>query len=223
MTTRPTSWRAHTGTHAHAPVPPHAAFRPARWLSSGPARGNAAPVEPDGARRHERKGPSRLSPASYVAVWSGRGVDERGAVAAGRRVPDPPRNAPQLVGRSEARSCGTAGVSACCARPPLCSGPAGDAPSAPRLRWQLWALRPGLNGASRPSTALTGCGEPPEVDNPPRQPGAEHVVNKGATPVLSTAEARRLLKTINLGSPAGLRSRSAATAVRSSLALSWLR
>ena len=33
---------------------------------------------------------------------------------------------------------------------------AGDTPSVPRLRWQLWALRPGLDGASRPSTTLTG-------------------------------------------------------------------
>ena len=58
------------------------------------------------------------------------------------------------VGRSVPRSCGTAGVSTCCARPPLRYGPPGDTPSAPRLRWQLWALRPGLDGASRPSTTL---------------------------------------------------------------------
>ena len=62
------------------------------------------------------------------------------------------------VGRSVPRSCGTAGVSTCCARPPLRYGPPGDTPSAPRLRWQLWALRPGLDGASRPSTTLTGRG-----------------------------------------------------------------
>ncbi len=31
-------------------------------------------------------------------------------------------------------------------------GVQGDTPSAPRLRWQSWALRPGLDGASRPST-----------------------------------------------------------------------
>ena len=41
-----------------------------------------------------------------------------------------------------------------CARPPRCSGPSDDTPPAPRLRWQLWALRPGLDGASRPSTTL---------------------------------------------------------------------
>ena len=48
----------------------------------------------------------------------------------------------------------------------LRSAPAlpGDTPSAPRLGWQLWALRPGLDGASRPSTTLAGRGEPPEVD-----------------------------------------------------------
>ena len=43
-----------------------------------------------------------------------------------------------------------------CARPPRCSGPSDDTPPAPRLGWQLWALRPGLDGASRPSTTLTG-------------------------------------------------------------------
>ena len=35
-------------------------------------------------------------------------------------------------------------------------GPAGDTPSVPRLRWQLWALRPGLDEASRPSTTPHG-------------------------------------------------------------------
>ncbi len=30
-----------------------------------------------------------------------------------------------------------------------------DTPPAPQLGWQLWALRPGLDGASRPSTTLT--------------------------------------------------------------------
>ena len=50
------------------------------------------------------------------------------------------------VGRSGTRSCGTAGVSTCCARPPLRYGPSGDTPPAPRLGWQLWALRPGLDG-----------------------------------------------------------------------------
>ena len=35
-------------------------------------------------------------------------------------------------------------------------GPAGDAPSVPRLRWQLWALRAGLDGASRPATTPHG-------------------------------------------------------------------
>ena len=35
-----------------------------------------------------------------------------------------------------------------CARPPLRYGPPGDTPSAPRLGWQLWALRPGLDGGA---------------------------------------------------------------------------
>ena len=33
-----------------------------------------------------------------------------------------------------------------CARPPLRYGPSGDTPPVPRLRQQLWALRPGLDG-----------------------------------------------------------------------------
>ena len=48
------------------------------------------------------------------------------------------------------------------ARPPRCYGPSGDTPPAPRLGWQLWALRPGLDGASRPPTTLTGCGGTPD-------------------------------------------------------------
>ena len=51
---------------------------------------------------------------------------------------------------------GLGGVSTRYARPPRCSGPSGDTPPAPRLGWQLWALRPGLDGTSRPSTTLTG-------------------------------------------------------------------
>ena len=69
------------------------------------------------------------------------------------------------VGRSVPRSCGTADVSTCCARPSLRYGPPGDTPSAPQLRWQLWALRPGLDGASRPSTMLTGRGGPPDSEH----------------------------------------------------------
>ena len=68
----------------------------------------------------------------------------------------------KLVGRSAPRSCGTAGVSTRCARSPRRYGPLGDTPPAPRLGWQLWALRPGLDGASRPSTTLTGRGGPPD-------------------------------------------------------------
>ena len=49
-------------------------------------------------------------------------------------------------GRSGPRSRGPASVSTRCARPSLRYGPAGDTPSVPRLRWQLWALRPGLDG-----------------------------------------------------------------------------
>ena len=95
MTTRPTSWRAQTGTHGHAPVPRHAALRTAWRLSGGPAaatrpRSSPAPLDVVNVR-----GASCLSPVRYVTVWSGRGVDERGAAgalpgaAAGRRIPGP--------------------------------------------------------------------------------------------------------------------------------------
>ena len=67
--------------------------------------------------------------------------------------PAPGRGAPWCAGSRVAA--GTDGVSTRCARPPRCSGPADDTPPAPRLGWQLWALRPGLDGASRPSTTLT--------------------------------------------------------------------
>ena len=49
--------------------------------------------------------------------------------------------------RFEPRSCGPAGVSTRCAPPPLRYGPAGDTPSVPPLRQQIWALRPGLDGS----------------------------------------------------------------------------
>ena len=44
MIMRPTPWRAQTGTRAHAPVPRHAALRPAWRLSGGSARWNAPPA-----------------------------------------------------------------------------------------------------------------------------------------------------------------------------------
>ena len=150
-------WRAQTGTHAHAPVPHHAALRPAWWLSGGTARCNAAPVADDGQRltpsyRTDRYrwesppaptprrpcsrsavapspptpdvanvgGPSRLSPVRYVTVWSGRGVDERGAAGAlpgataGRRVPGPvpPAGGPKVAATAVERR-GTDAPGAC--------------------------------------------------------------------------------------------------------------
>ena len=42
----------------------------------------------------------------------------------------------------------------------------------------------------------------------PRVRGPKHVVTKGSTPVLSPAEARKLLKTIDTGTLAGLRDRA---------------
>ena len=44
-------------------------------------------------------------------------------------------------------------------RPPLRYGPAGDTPPVPPLRQQLWALRPGLDGASRPFTTFAPNGQ----------------------------------------------------------------
>ena len=50
-------------THAHAPVPHHAALRPAWWLSGGPARCNAAPVA-DGQRSTVAPSPPTLDVAN---------------------------------------------------------------------------------------------------------------------------------------------------------------
>ena len=91
-------------------------------------------------------------PPATASGWrprSGAGADIREAVdACGVVLPSsdpPPGTHGWLVGRSGARSCGTGGVSTRCARPPRCYGPPGDTPPAPRLGWQLWALRPGLD------------------------------------------------------------------------------
>ena len=70
---------------------------------------------------------------------------------------------PRRVARIECDgSCGTDGVSTCCACPRLRYGPSGDTPSAPRLRWQLMGL------AARPGRGVpavhdaTGRGGPPD-------------------------------------------------------------
>ena len=63
-------------------------------------------------------------------------------------------------GRAVGGSGGPAGVSTRCARPPLRYGPSGDTPSVPPLRQQLRALRPGLDGASRPSTTTRTARRP---------------------------------------------------------------
>ena len=61
---------------------------------------------------------------------------------------DRPRDAhDSLLERSGPRSRGTASESTRCARPPLRYGPSGDTPPVPRLRQQLWASRPGLDGS----------------------------------------------------------------------------
>ena len=84
-------------------------------------------------------------PPATASGWRPRSRAGRPASGgSGGRSRSPRRTS--LVGRSGTRSCGTGGVSTCCARPPLRYGPAGDTPPAPRLGWQLWALRPGLDG-----------------------------------------------------------------------------
>ena len=74
----------------------------------------------------------------------------------------------KLVGRSAPRSCGTAGVSTRCARPPLRYGPSGDTPPAPRLGWQLWALRPGLNACVPTVHNVPGTRRATELRTPHR-------------------------------------------------------
>ena len=51
MITRPTPRRATREAHAHAPLPRHAALRPAWRLSGGSARRNAPPVADAGPIR----------------------------------------------------------------------------------------------------------------------------------------------------------------------------
>ena len=53
-----------------------------------------------------------------------------------------PRDHGSLSGGRRRVAAGTAGVSTRCAQPPRRYGPS----SVSRLRWQLWALRPGLDG-----------------------------------------------------------------------------
>ena len=153
MTTRPTSGRAQTGTHAHAPVPRHAALRPAWRLSGWPARCNAAPLEPPTLDVVNVRGSSRLSPVRYVTVWSCRGVDERGATgalpgaAAGRRVPAsvPPAGGPEVaaeaVGRRGADAPGAAGpVSGVAGRVARNPSP-GPRPRSCSSRSAIWTCR----------------------------------------------------------------------------------
>ena len=74
----------------------------------------------------------------------------------------------KLVGRSAPRSCGTAGVSTRCARPPRRYGPSGDTPPAPRLGWQLWALRPGLDACVPTVHNVPGTRRATELRTPHR-------------------------------------------------------
>ena len=115
---------------------PSAAGAP-RDVSPGPAPDSAAPRQ---GLASSRRPPSRVRRSDRRVPRSCRVTEvrrrfERLGFRLGAVDPDP--------GRSGPRSCGPAGVSTRCARPSLRYGPAGDTPSVPRLRWQLWALRPG--------------------------------------------------------------------------------
>ena len=128
---------------------------------------------------------ARPSPVGGREAGPGAGI-RRPLMPAGACSPIQtcPRNAQWVAGRPGTSSCGTAGVSTCCARPPLRYGPPGDPPAAPRLGWQLWALRPGLDGASRPPTTLTGRGGPPSRGTPDRncRSGLQPVSPRPAAP-----------------------------------------
>ena len=89
------------------------------------------------------------------------------------------------VPRFEGRSCGPDGVSTRCARPPLRYGPAGDTPSVPPLRQQIWALRPGLDGGVPAvhdvSRDAENCRLPHQAADPSRRLGVA-VGSRSGTP-----------------------------------------
>ena len=99
---------------------------------------------PDGGRRRHRPG---RAPRDRTANH-GRQLQAGGREAepgAGSRQEGSSLMPLGCAPRFEPRSGGPAGVSTRCAPPPLRYGPAGDTPSVPPLRQQLWALRPGLD------------------------------------------------------------------------------
>ena len=102
MITRPTRWRAPTGTHA--PVPQHAALRPACWLLGGSARWRAAPVADDGQRSHQLRSvvwnlppawKTRVGPSNQ-GVASSKRVSHTGLDGAERR-PQVPHESPSSI------------------------------------------------------------------------------------------------------------------------------
>ena len=154
----------------------------------GRAPGRPRPVRRahDGTGRRRDRLLATRRPAA-LGARPGRGALRRGPDLSARPRCRPPRPRPPGVGRtgparpirsgrSGPRSCGPASVSTRCARPSLRYGPVGDTPSVPRLRWQLWALRPGLDGASRPSTTITRRGGLSDSRS-------EHAACRGALPV----------------------------------------
>ena len=66
----------------------------------------------------------------------------------------------------------------------------GDTPPAPRLGWQLWALRPGLDGASRESTTLTGTWRTARFVVPPGA-GSDCAARGRPTATPTSADRRR--------------------------------
>ena len=88
MTSRPTSWRAQTGTHAHTAVPRHAAL--GGWPRCGSRRGPSSPSTPASpARRRTRPRPSRGGAGGAGRRGAARRHRPRGAAAG--RGPCPPR------------------------------------------------------------------------------------------------------------------------------------
>ena len=130
---------------------------------------------PDGGRRGHRPG---RAPRDRTADH-GRQLQVGGREAepgAGRQQEGGSLMPLGCVPRFEGRSCGPDGVSTRCARPPLRYGPAGDTPSVPPLRQQIWALRPGLDGGvpavhnvSRDAGELPASAPGAGPDPPPRR------------------------------------------------------
>ena len=132
-------------------------------------------------------GPSAV--ARFLEFFAGRIANARTRAAYGRAVG-------QFLGWCEARGLGLRDVSPLHVAAYIRTHPG----SAPTVKQHLAALRM-LGDWLVVSQVLP-------VNPAAAVRGPKHVVTKGATPVLSPAEARKLLETIDMGSMAGLRDRA---------------